>query len=93
MFKHMYSISGEFAIQYILGFYQLQMDQDIGKARHRKSANNKGYLKNKERYKYTSISCRLDSHLPNFEASIQTGVFRKISICETKTNSEHLFIT
>ena len=41
----MHSISGKFTIQYILGFYELQMNQDLGKTHHRKSANNKDYLK------------------------------------------------
>ena len=62
VFKHMYSISRKFAVQYILGFYLLQMNQDLGKTQHRKSANNKGYLKNKERNKYTRISYKLDRH-------------------------------
>ena len=36
------------------------MNQDLGKTHHRKLANNKGYLKNKERNKYTRVSHRLD---------------------------------
>ena len=92
VFKHMYSISGKFAVQYILGFYQLQMNHDLGKTHHRKSANNKGYLKKKARNKYTRVSYILDSH--RISKQVYRWVhFAKYSISKTKTNSEHLFIT
>ena len=84
VFKHMYSISGKFAVQCTLRFYQLQMNQGLGKTHHRKSANNKGYLKNKERNKYTTVPYRLDNRLSNFEASIQTGAFRRIKHLKNK---------
>ena len=66
------------------------MNQDLGKTHHRKSVNNKGYLKNKGRNKYTRVSYRLDSHLSNFEASIQTGAFRKIKHLRNKKKSRIL---
>ena len=60
------------------------MNHDLGKTHHRKSANSNSYLKNKGRNKYTRVSYRLDSHLSNFEVSIQTGAFRKINHLRNK---------
>ena len=68
------------------------MNQDLGKTHHRKLANNKGYLKNKERNKYTRVSHRLDRHLSNFEASIQTGAFRKIKHLRNKKTIQNTYL-